>query len=126
MNSKDNKEMTKFCMKLLTFLVVAIGLCSTVSANEFRACAKYQRADYSWSHGYKITGFVVKGDDLNEIANTFKYSVYRNYFVIPWKKGGYTALELNSYEDEPPIIEREYRDQRQRNWRLKNGWDWCN
>ena len=117
--------MFKFCLKLTTVLLVATVSHSTAMANEFKACIKYQRADYSWSHGYKITGFVVDGDDLNDIVGSYRYHSWNKYFVIPWQEGGYTALELNSYEDTPPDYEREYRDQGKRHWKLKNGWDWC-
>ncbi len=68
---------------------------------------------------------MIDGEDLNDIVKSYKYNSWHHYFVIPWQDGGYTALELNSYEDEPPIFEREYKDQRQIRWKLKNGWDWC-
>lgn len=97
----------------------------TASATEYNACVKYQRSDYTWSHGYKITGFMIGGGDLNKATNSYSYSDYNKYFVIPWRKGGYTALRLNSYENTPPSIESQYTDQNGRIWRLQKGWNYC-
>lgn len=94
----------------------------------YKACVQYQRKDLSWSKHYKVKGFVVDGNTVNEFARKYSYfSGYEGsstYFVIPWKKGGYTTLTL-----EPltalPIAEHFTTDQRGATWRIKEGWNLC-
>lgn len=90
---------------------------------DVKACVKYQRSDYSWSNGYKVSGYLVSGSDLNSMANTYKFSSYNDYFVILWKEGGYTALKL-PYRD-LPYSWRTVEDQRQGQWEIKEGWNSC-
>lgn len=110
-----------FCACLL-LLFVQPNLAYSLEEN-VKACVKYRRADYSWSHGYKVTGFVLSGSELNSIARTYKYNSYNEYYVIPWKEGGYSALTLpfgglSSFS-------REVEDQEQKMWGIKEGWDFC-
>lgn len=97
---------------------------ANASDDPVKACVKYQRADYSWSHGYSVTGFLMEGDELNDLAETSKYTSYRTYYVILWKEGGYSALELSS--SYLSGFEQDVEDQRNRRWRIKKGWDFCN
>ncbi|WP_277297052.1 hypothetical protein [Succinatimonas hippei] len=94
----------------------------------YKACIKYQRADFSWSDGYKIRGLIVTGEDLNSFAREQGYYHYYqsgyNYFVIPWENGGYTALELG-YSDNLPFYEENIEDHDGRTWSLQSGWDYC-
>lgn len=110
-----------FCSCLL-LLFIHPGLAYSLEEN-VKACVRYQRADYSWSHGYKVTGFVVSGSELNSIARTYKYNNYSEYYVIPWQEGGYSALKLpygglSSFS-------KEVEDQEQKTWEIKEGWDFC-
>lgn len=95
----------------------------------YQACVTYQRADYTWSQGYKVRGFIIKGIDLYQYAikhgHSSNYELYKNYYVIPWKEGGYSALELDYYEDEPPMFEKTTKDQSGKTWKIKDGWNFC-
>lgn len=97
---------------------------ANASDDPVKACVKYQRADYSWSHGYSVTGFLLDGSELNRLAETYKYQSYRTYYVIIWKEGGYSALDLYPYSD-LRSYEQDVEDQRDRKWRIKEGWDYC-
>lgn len=54
---------------------------ANASDDPVKACVKYQRADYSWSHGYSVTGFLMEGDELNDLAETSKYTSYSLNFA---------------------------------------------
>lgn len=118
-------------MKKIVFLSAVIFnlfSCNFVYADdEKKACVKYQRSDYSWSQGYAVRGFTVSGSDLNNYARKNGYnSSYRNYgsyFIITWDNGGYIALDVGS--NYLPSYEREVKDQNNRTWKIKEGWNWC-
>ena len=97
------------------------------ATNTYRACVKYQRADYSWSDAYKVSGFIIPGDKLNDFARQYgyysSYTAYKDYFVIPWKEGGYTSLEIGSLG--LGMFMRETSDQRGNTWQIKDSWDYC-
>lgn len=104
------------------FLILSSG--SAYALDTVKACVKYQRADYSWTHGYKIEGIYVNGADLNNFTNTYKYDSWATYFVIPWKEGGYTALNMD-YQSELYSYEQTFKDQRDISWQVKEGWSFC-
>lgn len=91
----------------------------------YQACVAYQRADNSWSKTYKVRGFIIEGSELYRYAlehgHSSNYLYYKNYYVIPWNEGGYTALELESYTNEPPIFETKTKDQSGRTWKIQEG-----
>lgn len=99
------------------------------STGTYQACVTYQRADYTWSKSYKVRGFIIEGHKLNQIAQQYGYSsnyeYSKNYYVIPWDEGGYSALELDSFEDEPPMFEKTTKDQSGKTWKIKDSWDFC-
>lgn len=123
-------------MKISNLIIAAAAVCVPLicqaeydSDGLYRACVKYQRSNYSWSNGYKVRGIIVKGDELNKFARKkgyySNYSYSKNYFVIPWKEGGYSALELG-YIDEPYSTWRDAKDQENDRWQIKGGWSFCN
>ena len=99
------------------------------ATNTYRACVKYQRADYSWSDAYTVSGYIIPGDKLNAFANQHgyynSYKYYVEYFVIPWKEGGYTALELSPLGFDNLIFMTNTTDQRGNTWQIKNSWNFC-
>lgn len=122
-----------FKLKHLLLLCLA---CTTVAyadydpaTGSYQACVAYQRADYTWSQKYKVRGFIIEGYELNQIARKYGYSSnyesYKNYYVIPWDEGGYSALELGSYDNEPPTFEKTTKDQSGKAWKIKDGWGYC-
>lgn len=48
-------------MKILKAISVSLFLClpsyESFAADDLKACIKYQRADYTWSHAYAVRGF---------------------------------------------------------------------
>ena len=112
--------------KICVLVVSAVLSASCVLAGEVEACAKYQRKDGSWSHGYKVKGFVMNGEELNQSVGSTRYQKHANYFVVAWRNGGYTSIRLEFAEYEPPRVEKVYHDQRRRTWSLRKGWHDCN
>ncbi len=101
---------------------------STVSFSAFsqvQGCIKYQRADYSWSHPYKVRGEVLSGSDLNSATNSHNYSASSYYFYVPFKKGGYVTLEI-PIGSSLPLSDSTTKDQRGKRWSMKSGWGLCN
>ncbi len=112
---------------LITIISLAFGLGLSLEANassDVQVCAKYQRADYSWSKAYKLKAIMVTGDELNKATNSYNFNSYDNYLYISWDQGGYTILTLGFYE-QLPYFEKEYKDQRSVTWKIKEGWNWC-
>lgn len=112
-------------LKVCALILSAVMLASSAWAGEVQACAKYQRKDGTWSHGYKVRGYVMSGQELNQSVGSDRYQTHANYFVVSWKNGGYTSIRLDFAEYEPPEYEKKYFDQRRRTWSLKKGWIDC-
>ena len=59
-------------MNILKAISLSLILClpsyESYAADDLKACIKYQRADYTWSHAYAVRGFTVSGSDLNAFA----------------------------------------------------------
>lgn len=93
-----------------------------------QACVAYQKPYAIWSKSYKVRGFIIKGTDLIRFAleNRYStnYSTFYYYYVIPWDKGGYTAIKINSFGD-LPFINITTNDQHGNTWRIRDGWDFC-
>lgn len=113
---------------LSVFIFSSIAVDAFAELDNSKACIKYQRADYSWSRGYSVRGFFINGSELNVFARKNGYESNNKsntiYFVVPWKQGGYTSLDIGrgflySYEEE-------VRDQNAKKWKIKKGWDRCN
>ena len=98
-----------------------------VATDDLKACIKYQRADYSWSHAYAVRGFTISGSELNSFAreNGYKadYRSYSTYFIVPWDAGGYISLDIGS--SYLPSYEKQVKDQNDINWKIKEGWNYC-
>lgn len=116
----------RLILKICALAAAALISASYASAGEVEACAKYQRKDGSWSHGYKLRGFVMDGEELNQSVGSTRYQKHANYFVVAWRNGGYTSIRLEFGEYEPPQLEKAYYDQRRRTWSLRKGWHNCN
>lgn len=93
-----------------------------------QACARYERKNATLSHGYKVRGKILDGASLNSYAagkGYFSgYQAGHNYFVIAWKRGGYSALDLGSAV-QPARTEQRTQDQSGKVWLLKSGWHNC-
>lgn len=99
------------------------------STGMHKACVAYQRADLTWSHGYKVRGFMIKGIELINFAlqHGYKaeYDALSNYYVIPWDNGGYTSLDVSAMCSSPPMFKTEVKDQNGYSWTIRDGWDFC-
>lgn len=74
---------------LFLSLLFGLGLSLPIhAATNIDVCAKYQRADSSWSHGYKVKAIKVSGSELNEAINSDDFNSYDDFLIIPWKEGG--------------------------------------
>ncbi len=107
----------------LVVLLCLLGLASvSLAGDALRACVKYQRSDGSWSHGYKVRGFVLKKEDLSA-RWLYAPKPGSHYFLVRWKKGGWSLITL----DEGFVPERFAcgEDQGGKRWRLKRGWASC-
>jgi hypothetical protein len=102
---------------LLLWLILAFN----VIAAEQYACVQYQRKDSSWSDPYKVPGQIVTGKQMFEATNDYKYNSYNNYALVEWPNGGYSALELTSYQNEIPSFYSNTKDQNGRTYRIKKG-----
>lgn len=109
------------------FSIVCLTTQESLAADNLKACIKYQRDDYSWSHGYAVRGFTISGSELNSFAreNGYKanYRNYSTYFIVTWDTGGYISLDIDSTY--LPSYEKLVTDQGDRNWKIKEGWDYC-
>lgn len=118
-------------MNIFKYVLMSLVLCLITSESfadeDLKACIKYRRADYSWSHGYAVRGFTVKGSDLNQFARKHGYKAdyrsYSTYFIVPWESGGYISLDIGS--SYLPSYEKEVRDQNDITWRIKKDWNYC-
>ena len=65
--------------------------------------------------------------DLNRFAREkgYKahYSSYSTYFIVPWDNGGYISLDIGS--SYVPSYEKIVTDQNNINWKIKEGWNYC-
>lgn len=84
-------------------------------------CVQHQRQDYSWGDSYKVPYTIVEGSDLQHATNDYsRYKSFKKYAVVEWPNGGYSAMELTSYQDD--ISDYSYtntKDQRDRTYRMK-------
>jgi hypothetical protein len=118
-------------MNILKAISLSLLLClpsyESFAADDLKACIKYQRADYSWSHAYAVRGFTVSGSDLNSFAREkgykANYSSYSTYFIVPWDSGGYVSLDIGS--SYLPSYEKQVKDQNNITWKIKEGWNYC-
>ncbi len=93
--------------------------------SEILGCIKYQRADYSWSHNYKVRGEIYSGTDLQLATRSIHYKVSSYYFYVPFDNGGYITLEIPYYDSSLPYFEATTKDQRGGTWKMKSGWNYC-
>ena len=116
-------------LKKSLIAIIAMTFCAwlSISANAYElkeACVKYQRADYSWSHGYKVKAFILNGSELNDVTGSSHFDYYSHYLFIPWDNEGFTLLKLD-YRDQISLFENDFEDQNSRKWRVKEGWSTC-
>lgn len=106
--------------KCLLLVIVAISFSTTVIASDF-ACVQYQRQDYSWGDAYRVPYFIVEGGELQKATNDFrKYKSYTKYAVVEWPNGGYSAMELKTYESDVSLFRySNTKDQNDRTYRIR-------
>lgn len=111
--------------KILILLCGILCVGTLQAAEQIKVCGKYQRADSSWSHGYKLTGFKLNGNELGEalFKNRFKFNLYEYYFLLLWDNGGYTYYKVPNYF--PMLVGNEVEDQNGRRWIFDKGWNSC-
>lgn len=118
----------KYLALLGAFVAAAAQADYDQNTGSYTACAAYQRANGTWSRSYKVRGFVVTGAELIDFARehgySTKYSIRDHYFMIPWDRGGFSALRLGKTEAIPKS-ETTTADQGGKTWRLKDGWQSC-
>lgn len=107
-------------MKKIFFALGLIILAATASAADY-SCVQYQRQDSSWGEAYKVPYTIIKGEDLQKATNDYRrYKTYTKYAVVEWPNGGYSAMELASYQDD--VSDYSYtrtKDQSGRTYRIK-------
>ena len=85
------------------------------------SCVQYQRQDYSWGDSYKVPYSIVEGSDLQQATHDYShYNSYTKYAIVEWPNGGYSAMKLQSYQDD--ISDYSYiktNDQSGRTYRIK-------
>ncbi len=85
--------------KTLTLLFILI--LPTISfAQQGVACVKGVNNDYSENGPYALPYYFVDGDQLNEATNSYKYRGFKNYAVVIWPNGGYSAYEFHSWDSD--------------------------
>lgn len=109
---------------LCAALLLAGGaVVTSAEAAPVEACAKYQRQNDRWSHGYKVKGEVKSGAEMNVHAKKRTYDAGAHYYVVSWKKGGWTVIRLPRAE--VPAVETSLTDQSGRTWIVRRGWAGC-
>ena len=116
-------------LKKSLIAIIAMTFCALLSisanASELKeSCVKYQRADYSWSHGYKVKAFILSGSELNDVTDSNHFDDFYHYLFIPWDNEGFTILKLG-YSEQLSYYEKDFKDQNSRKWRVKAGWRLC-
>lgn len=116
-------------LKKSLIAIIAMTFCAwlSISANAselIEACVKYQRADESWSNGYKVKAFILTGSELNDVTGSNHFYNFYHYLFIPWDNEGFTLFKLD-YRDQISIFERDFEDQNSRTWLVKKGWNYC-
>lgn len=116
--------MKKIIISIFSLLLLHIPL--SKAAEEIKVCGQYQRMDESWSHGYKLTGHFIKKSELEKFIEDKNPIWGRYYFVINWRKGGYTYFRVeNDFLDQIKGSGETYEDQTGRLWLITNSWKFC-
>lgn len=89
-------------MKSNIFRIVLIIL--TILFSNFKVfskCSRKAKVKYlqenSWSKEYYLDVTFLKGSELNNATNSFKYSIYSDYAVIFWSQGQASVIQLSTY-----------------------------
>lgn len=101
---------------IIAFCLLAF---SSVAFSADYSCVQYQRKDYSWGDSYKLPYRIVDGSDLQKATKDYsRYKSYKKYAIVEWPNGGYSALELSTYQS----VSYSYistKDQSGRTYRIK-------
>lgn len=82
-------------------LTLSLMIFTSSALAEGYSCVKRQKQDYSWGDTYTVPYTIVEGDDLQQATNDYnRYKSYTKYAIVEWPNGGYSAMELKSYEDD--------------------------
>lgn len=104
-------------------LLAGSAVITAAEAAPVQACAKYQRQNATWSHGYKVTGEVLSGAEMNVHAKKRTYDAGAHYYVVSWRKGGWSVMRLPGAE--VPVVETSLSDQSGKPWIVRRGWTGC-
>lgn len=112
---------------LICSCMLCLILIGSAHASESQeVCIKY-RKDFGWSNGYKVTGNVVKGADLNRAVGSYtRFRSYSTYVVVFWAEGEASIFELPPGSmGNVPSFARDVEDQYGRKWQIKRGHNFC-
>lgn len=93
------------------------GVIGYENATRQTVCVAY-KTQYGWSHGYKVTGNVIKGSELNRRTGTYNYNSFSTYVVVFWDKGEASILELDYYFGGISAYGNSAKDQYGREWEV--------
>lgn len=107
-------------MKKFVFVILVVTLSPIASAADY-ACVQYQREDRTWGEAYKVPYAVVSGSELQQATGDFgKYQSFNNYAIVEWPNGGYSAMQMRSYENDiSGFSYSNTTDQNNRTYRIK-------
>lgn len=112
--------------KIYLLGLLLLNISFVQAADQIRVCGKYQRMDSTWSHGYKLTGYYLTGSELDDQVNQNIADQTKKYFLIKWRKGGYTFMEVGSnFLSAIQGSSKIYRDQTGKPWEIRQGWNGC-
>lgn len=105
--------------KIVSF--VSLIIFSPMLFAEGYSCVQYQREDHSWGDTYKVPYSIVEGSDLQQATSDYsRYKSYTKYAIVEWPNGGYSAMELKSYENDiPDYTYSQTTDQSGRTYKIK-------
>ena len=98
-------------LKKSLIAIIAMTFCALLSisanASELKeACVKYQRADESWSNGYKVKAFILTGSELNDVTDSSHFDYYSHYLFIPWDNEGESRIMCTFFFNRVPPTKR--------------------
>lgn len=89
------------------------------------ACMRASEGGRHWSHGWRVTGSFMGGNELNRLTRSNAYWNDHPYFVVHWDNGNISALRMGRSETRLPAFDVEYKDQQGHWWKLRRGWEDC-
>lgn len=112
--------------------LAALGALALLSGNaaaavnqNYEICARFARADGSWSNNFQLSAQLLYGREVSRIVKGAKVKPYSRYLLVKWKNGATTVLDIG-HDRRPQMTDRSYRDEDGRQWAVHRGWRGCN